>query len=66
MGYRTVLTLSGSTKLADLPNYAYQPDRVVDTIGDLNPAQFDGLADPRQLPVSSLHQLRTAVPSHLG
>lgn len=66
MGYRTVLTLSGSTKLADLPNYAYQPDRVVDTIGDLNPSQFDGLADPRQLPVSSLHQLRTAVPSHLG
>ncbi len=66
MGYRTVLTLSGSTKLADLPNYAYQPDRVVDTIGDLNPAQFDDLADARQLPVSSLHQLRTAVPSHLG
>lgn len=36
MGYRTILTLTGSTKVSDLENYAYQPDRVVDSIDKLN------------------------------
>jgi NagD protein len=35
MGYRTVLTLSGGTQRADLVNYAYRPDLVVDSVGDL-------------------------------
>jgi NagD protein len=35
MGYRTVLTLSGSTQRPDLEQYAYGPDIVVDSIADL-------------------------------
>lgn len=36
MGYRTILVLSGATALRDLPNYAFKPDRIVDSIADLN------------------------------
>ncbi|MEZ6059236.1 MAG: HAD-IIA family hydrolase [Planctomycetaceae bacterium] len=35
LGYRTVLALTGSTSRADLPNFAYRPDYVVDSIADL-------------------------------
>jgi len=35
MGYRTILVRTGSTKLADLDRYAYQPDVVIDSIADL-------------------------------
>ncbi|MFA9480129.1 TIGR01457 family HAD-type hydrolase [Phycisphaerales bacterium AB-hyl4] len=35
MGYHTVLTLTGGTRREDLPNYAYQPERIVDSIADL-------------------------------
>jgi NagD protein len=35
MGYRTILVLTGSTKLDDLGRYAYQPDIIVDSIADL-------------------------------
>lgn len=35
MGYRTILVLSGSTRRADLDRFAYQPDLVVDSIGEL-------------------------------
>jgi NagD protein len=35
MGYRTVLTLTGTTKAADLDHYAYGPDIVVDSVADL-------------------------------
>ncbi|REJ86735.1 MAG: HAD family hydrolase [Planctomycetota bacterium] len=35
MGYRTVLVLSGSTKVDDLQSYAYRPDLVADSIADL-------------------------------
>jgi len=37
MGYRTTLVLTGSTQMDDLRRYAYQPDRVVDSIADLVP-----------------------------
>lgn len=36
MGYRTILTLTGSTKMEDLAKYPYQPDRIVASIVDLN------------------------------
>ncbi|MDG2223200.1 MAG: HAD-IIA family hydrolase [Rubripirellula sp.] len=36
MGYKTILTLSGSTKINDLVKYPYQPDRIVKSIADLN------------------------------
>lgn len=35
MGYETVLVLSGGTKEEDLANFAYQPDRVVNSVADL-------------------------------
>lgn len=35
MGYRTILVLSGGTKLDDLKNYAYVPHRVVGSLADL-------------------------------
>jgi NagD protein len=35
LGYHTVLVLTGSTKRDDLGSYAYQPDLVVDSIGEL-------------------------------
>lgn len=35
MGYRTILVLSGSTSRADLVNFAYRPDQVVESIADL-------------------------------
>jgi len=37
LGYKTVLVLSGSTRLADLGSYAYRPDKVVDSIADVSP-----------------------------
>ncbi len=35
MGYRTVLVLSGGTQEADLANYAFRPDMVLDSVADL-------------------------------
>jgi len=35
MGYRTVLVLSGGTSREDLTRYTWQPDPVVESIGDL-------------------------------
>lgn len=35
LGFRTVLVLSGGTKVGDLANFAYQPDIVINDVGDL-------------------------------
>jgi NagD protein len=35
MGYRTVLVLTGGTRVEDLPKYAYQPDIVAESIAEL-------------------------------
>ena len=35
MGYRTILVLSGGTKLEDLSNYAFRPDVVVKSVAEL-------------------------------
>ncbi|QQE10073.1 HAD family hydrolase [Planctomycetota bacterium] len=37
LGYQTVLVLSGGTQQTDLPNYAYQPDIILNSIADLDP-----------------------------
>lgn len=46
LSYKTVLVLSGGTSREDLGRYAYRPDKVVDSIADLQPAElgleFDG------------------------
>ncbi len=36
MGYRTILTLSGVSKRADLKSYAFAPDLIVNTVGELD------------------------------
>jgi len=41
MGYRTILTLSGSTRREDLPRFAYGPDVVVESVSELcDPSRF--------------------------
>ncbi|EMI42081.1 HAD-IIA family hydrolase [Rhodopirellula sp. SWK7] len=41
MGYRTVLTLTGTTKAEDLDKYAFGPDVVIDSIADMeDPLSF--------------------------
>lgn len=35
MGYRTILVLSGGTQREDLVDFAYRPDRVVESVADL-------------------------------
>ncbi|MEI7685480.1 MAG: TIGR01457 family HAD-type hydrolase [Planctomycetota bacterium] len=37
LGYKTILVLSGGTKREDLRNFAYRPDKVVDSIADVEP-----------------------------
>jgi NagD protein len=36
LGYRTVLVLTGSTRREHLPRYAYCPDHIVESIGELH------------------------------
>ncbi len=57
LGFKTVLVLSGGTRREDLSNFAYRPDKVVDSIADLHPAdllrEFTGRAPeppPRKKP----------------
>jgi NagD protein len=54
LGFKTILVLSGGTRREDLDRYAYQPDRVVDSIADLDHnglfQEFRGAASaPRSL-----------------
>ena len=66
MGYRTILTLTGSTTREMLAQYSYQPDAVIESIAELiEPRKFIS----RRLPVShpeddsvSFTPARTAVP----
>lgn len=44
LGFRTVLVLTGGTRVADLERYAYRPDLIVDSIEDLCTPEFLGLA----------------------
>jgi NagD protein len=36
LGFKTILVLSGGTRADDLARFAYRPDKVVDSIGDLS------------------------------
>lgn len=50
MGYRTVLTLSGVSKIQDLKSYAFAPDLIVNNVGELDLDEWlDG-------PASFLHE----------
>ena len=39
-GFKTILVLSGGTRRDDLDRYAYQPDKVVDSVADLDPVRL--------------------------
>jgi NagD protein len=38
LGFKTILVLSGGTRREDLDRYAYQPDRIVDSVAELDHA----------------------------
>lgn len=40
LGFKTILVLSGGTNREDLNHYAYQPDRIVESIADLDHADL--------------------------
>jgi NagD protein len=40
LGFKTILVLSGGTRREDLPGYAYRPDKIVESIAELNHAQL--------------------------
>jgi NagD protein len=37
LGFKTILVLSGGTRREDLAHYAYRPDKIVESIADLDP-----------------------------
>ncbi|MCB1098875.1 MAG: HAD-IIA family hydrolase [Verrucomicrobiales bacterium] len=57
LGYRTILVMSGGTKLGDLGDYAFSPDMVVDSVADIP----DNIAFPDG-PNPGLSQNGTAIP----
>jgi len=40
LGFKTILVLSGGTSRADLARFAYQPNKIVDSIADLDPVKL--------------------------
>ena len=49
IGFRTILVLTGVTREADLPRFAYRPDRAVASIAELNHPRFLESGDPAAL-----------------
>jgi NagD protein len=41
LGFKTILVLSGGTGREDLARYAYQPDKIVDSVADLEPVTLN-------------------------
>jgi len=66
MGYRTVLVLSGGTKIEQIPNFAYQPDLVVDSIASLvgNLSQLDTLLPTVDRTDDTPHDIKDWVRRH--
>lgn len=40
LGFKTILVLSGGTRLSDLAHFAYRPDKIVESIADLDPEEL--------------------------
>jgi len=58
LGFKTVLVLSGGTRLDDLSRYAYRPDKIVDSIADLQHGRlFQELAPPAPPPPATASSL---------
>jgi NagD protein len=64
LNYKTILVLSGSNRREDLARYAYRPDRIVDSIADLDPLELDSEfgagpeSDPSLAPLHPSHRPR--------
>jgi len=57
LGFKTVLVLSGGTSREGFANYAYGPDKVVESIADLDPAQLaKDFADDARPSVAPSHR----------
>lgn len=69
LGFKTILVLSGGTRREDLSRFAYQPDKVVDSIADLDPVQlmreFTTATSPRS-PHTGQDRRKPAAASALG
>lgn len=48
LGFKTILVLSGGTKREDLGRFAYGPDKIVDSIADLDPTRLMREFSPAQ------------------
>ncbi|QVL34947.1 HAD family hydrolase [Telmatocola sphagniphila] len=54
LGFKTVLVLSGGTRLEDLSRYTYRPDKVVASIDDLEPNELlSEFSEPSVISTSS-------------
>ena len=60
MGYRTVLVLTGTTAVADLSKFAFQPDIIIDSIADLcDPERLlNELQPTRNLEDDTVHDIK--------
>ncbi|GIW93872.1 MAG: acid sugar phosphatase [Pirellulaceae bacterium] len=52
LGFKTLLVLTGNTRRTDVDRYAYQPDRIFESIAEIDPIElikeFETHADPRE------------------
>jgi NagD protein len=53
LGFKTILVLSGGTRRDDLLRYAYRPDRVVESLGDLSPEEVLQMVKEEELEMSA-------------
>jgi NagD protein len=70
LGFKTILVLSGGTQREDLSRYAYQPEKVVESIADVKHAElFAELSTPNTIPAGKSPPLirshHTLVRTHL-
>jgi NagD protein len=50
LGFKTILVLSGGTRREDMTRYAFRPDKVVESIADLDPREISReFASPSRL-----------------
>jgi NagD protein len=58
LGFQTILVLSGGTGRDDLDRYAYRPDKIVDSVADLDPVkllrELTTTTTPSRFPVTEL------------
>ena len=54
LGFKTILVLSGGTRREDLDRYAYRPDRIVESIADLDPTDLFQESGPARSPVRGM------------